>query len=64
MAIDGSCQLKEKLQNGNQWIALAKRKNRGAAIGVLPQMVGARLEGHGLWLAQGLRIAPNGWRKA
>jgi hypothetical protein len=27
-------------------------------------MVGARLEGRAEWLAQGLRIPPNGWRKA
>jgi hypothetical protein len=31
---------------------------------VLRGMVGARLEGCAKWLAQGLRIVPNGWRKA
>jgi hypothetical protein len=27
-------------------------------------MVAARLEDRAEWLAQGMRIAPNGWRKA
>jgi hypothetical protein len=27
-------------------------------------MVGARLEDHAEWLLQGMRITPNGWRKA
>ncbi len=51
-AIRVSRRPKEKLRRGNQGIAPASSQ------------ICTRLEGHAEWLAQGLRVALNGWREA
>jgi hypothetical protein len=68
---------RKKLRCGNQGIAPFKKKIAARQSGYRAclfknlhkawgsrQMFGARLEGCAKWLARGLRILPNGWRKA